>query len=824
MKISDLKSLKKYIEDKIKLFPTMGKTLNEIEKNLLDLFKTEATYMLPPKVASTFQKYKDCYMALEAIKKEVSQKIEEAEKNKQEEIPYELPKNFVKNYNLLPILQSNFEITCQSSYRNKYAPNQLAVTDKEKTLFIFEPKDFSKAIQPYTEQVEKILEIMSGPFDLNSKNQQLSAETQDILVAPYMMNRGFARDSYSTYFQDQTKNIIYANRDITHNEANIRLEDFISLYLQKSKLPAEIRPHLKALITTLCYQSGLTAVASELIMEFTSFNYIDPNNANKYINTRPFSGSTFMQQVYFDEKFRLHIENYCSENKQITGAGEFNMPYEKRLTTTINVNVNNNIPHFKLEKFEFSYMAYVPKTTKSQLLINPLFLSGKKNIDKNHLDLSRPLLENLAKFCGYQSLKQFANVNKSSIHVIQFDKDCIHELFAKKEKKLGLTSIETEFFIKLHDVLSKKDTQKPEIFKMISDFIDNQLPKLSDADKLRYIYLLKMADNLGGSKTKEIQDIYVKFVNSFKNVDTLIKAAKTDMMFYETYKKEAPSFLSSLPKLSDKDHLAIMRQLKTEHMALIVQNPELLIHKEQTILYKQFLKNLTFEEKIGFLSKYATNTKDCLHYLDENFFPDETVQYEYGKQMKSQGEKSNIFEPLTQLMLNGNLDTISAIKEKIPALFIDYNSTWACSLSSINERIEIVQMHAASIEKRFGNLFLLLLVDDLKNAVAAATSSELLLNLSEANAILNSILSEMSGYTEITDQLETIQLETTKKMQACYQQEKLEETEEITESEESKTEELVSAILTKLKGKEEQEKGKKPDGGQEGQSVGLRHS
>lgn len=103
----------------------------------------------------------------------------------------------------------------------------------------------------------------------------------------------------------------------------------------------------------------------------------------------------------------------------------------------------------------------------------------------------------------------------------------------------------------------------------------------------------------------------------------------------------------------------------------------------------------------------------------------------------------------------------------------------------------------------------------------------MLLNLSEANAILASILSEMSGYTEITDQLEAIQLETTKKMQECYKEEQgaLEKT---TESE-SETEELTSAILTELKEKREkgeknQEKNKKPDEGQEGQSVGLKHS
>jgi hypothetical protein len=717
IKLSTLKKLLQQLKLQIKDYTSQTNDNNEFisgeKAEQLALATENLTLYLADTVGSPFnassspfviaqQKYFETLGNLEDTVKQVESYITEAE-NKgitdNDEVTDIFPSDYVKNYNSLVSNYISLIKEIDKFYLDNHEPGTLFVGSEN---FVPPPA------------LQFILETTSGKFNLATCNAKL-AQSKHTTLDVNAMNEGFYKDHDASSFTGQS--VKEAGRNASHSSTLKKCEDFVDLYLKETQFPAEIKPNLMALISTLAYQSGIQGITHDTLLN-TVYGVFTGQGGHKPGVASIATGGTDKLSFWFDADKNLCIQALGNVSPVIfdngsvfSGESKANIIKSTNIKIKVECNANKE-PTFTLDTFDQTVSCFLGKNASDVVQWgvkkNNISEYNYNSVDQKHFTILEGTVENLVKFAGYTSTEDWAKKHgRSTATAIFYPEFYTYDLGkTKRSPDIGLTPKEIQLIDQLYQGFYKDHATPEQMAKHITNFVVNALPTLSASDKVRYLNLLKMAASFGGSDLKEVRTAYSALLDSLAaDKPTLLAALKTDINLYALYQEKTSgwSWFSNLPKFSENEHQSILTALKDELPTFIAENPAYIKGNTEVL---SFLNKSSVEEKIRFLSHYAKNTPETLAYLDKAFFNFDKA-FDFDK-------SPNLYKAMTHLIITGNTETVKELRTRLPQLFDAYN--WAQfdkGTESVAEKIALLQKVDDPIGK-FGTNYIAALTNHLQ--------------------------------------------------------------------------------------------------------------
>lgn len=747
MTLSELKNLYAQINTYLLKFPSK-EDFQKINTHLENQFKISSLHQLPKEVSTAYADYQETLFKLQSIADEMGFLIltytdEKAGKKDDDEVNYGGPYNscddlendlennkltqkmteVVRCYELLKRQYANFQLACAAAERNKIFRGEIAFDTETKRHITILPTEFSdELVNAVQEPVHNILEIMSGEFEIQTVNQELSKNLNLGIIEPNLLHENFGKDSYTSYFQDQS--IFLPARTTNTTEQNKKVDDFIYRILEKSGFPETIKPNLKALLTTLTNQGVFAFRTCSVFMRFFSIHGMTILNF----------GADYRLHFRFDEKQQLQIEAIFNQNKyNLSTCQELtDITSLIKMNFTIAVAVKNNVPYFTLKQTEVTSSFATPKGYPMVIARNAL--NPSLRLKKDTLNVLSACMEYLNKFLGYESLEDFYiakgktltssrdNAEFKLLNLPEFlELACRNQSqskqLSKKEFDLFQTIIDQyslpkdkETMILSHQTVSNFVWEPTRVCQTICHFVEGQLNNsaVSKKDKRAYIHLLHLAQAIDGENcAKEIHALYVSLVSELSSTDAqfLIEAAKKDPELYQEMVNPKGLFTKKV-NLQDEDH------------ALYLANHIAILQGSHGAYFIKLLNNLKPQAKLIFLIQFAKNGGDiaCLNMLTQDLFDKKFINY----LTKAIKDDPTVFTQWNILVTKTSADTVECLrKEKVlEKIFVLYNE------KILNQPLLeifnfLLTLHDNKFLKRMGKEFLLRFVAALQKAASS---------------------------------------------------------------------------------------------------------
>jgi hypothetical protein len=750
-KLKKLREAKKTIEGRLRTLGDVGKIkeeMRDVGKFILNRGGPGSLHVNAKKADETFKNLLGAIRELNELHSQISIAMNENES-------YELPSNFMDIYENVHIANVNFQMEKNRIYHLYGGENTLSLNSEQ------------MSAQRITKMTNDLLNVVSGQFDLNSYNNKLQENGHNTLSADGI-NNGFGRDQTSVYFRNQC--VTEFNRDANlENFTNI--ENFIGDFLKATRLPDSVKPNLMALLSTLSYQSGLPGFMFAQLID-TAYVSLSAERCGNNQNAIFISGGDTLVTLDFDSSGKLYVNLLAQSSgekaidvKNVGYGFEPNLAYRTRLVIETSLDSQNN-PIFKLDNLECDISGRIlpiDKKTKTPFEIPDKVewrlhkgaLLNVNRIDPNYFDPLDDLVTLVGKFAGFASLDHLTALG----NVLVFNSELPGILQRNSRKPIGLKSYEAAFLRDLYYDYTVNKCPPNALATKIIHFFNQQLPNLPKEDLPRYVHLVNMALQLTGSITPEIRKSFSQLLRSCGpfDKDILITMLKSSMDLYITYQanKAVEGFLDKpLPNLTKAEHTEITNALQPQHFAMIAKHPELLDRQPK---YKDYLQKLSLDKKFEFLVYDAKNS----FYDVKNFFKAlqalggsdsflKTSKTESARIMKqlTNGDLPELQSALHRLMLYGEINTLNKIRNMHPEIFAGYDASWPKTMHSMQARMDLLDKTGDEFLARFGNQFVIQLLQHLSKAANNTDSPE---RLAEIREMVSSLATKLVSIKESTE-------------------------------------------------------------------------
>lgn len=632
LKVTEIALMKKFSVNDASILPAV------IESALMKQFNVKDLSTLPRTVETTYVAYKQSFLKLQSLSEEVEECIQTHKttgNNDDDPVDWQnyyptkvtsedaKMAEIIRGYELVRRQYVDFKLACQNAEKKQNSEGKVAF-DKDKQRYVnLSPDDFSdKFVDSVCESLQNLLKALSGKFDYNNVNQQLSSLRLANIDDKQFLPSNYGKDSYTTYFDNQSVHLPV--RDTNTPEQNKKAEDFVNAYLKKSGFPATIKPNLKALVATLTNQGVFGHTVWSILPNFFSIQ------GNRIANF----GQDYRTHISFDEKNQLKVQAIMEQDSYnlFTGKTVNNVGSIIKMEFTIAVNVVNNAPSFTLTDRSIACSFITPLAYP--MVVAKSALKNPKNISADNLNPLTSCIEYIAKFLGYSSVSDFY-VAKGEALISATDREVfgaaqfltLLDLASVDSKDVNgkkLSPEEVKLFQWIDEEYKQGNINSAQISTQIYKFVINALsnPDLSNADRLRYVYWLQLARELKGSENlkDEIHTIYESLVRQFVNTDPklLIEAAENDPELYQEIVNPSSFFTTKL-KLPDEYHVFVLSKY-----------PSILQGNNSSDFIK-LLSNLNPQAKLQFLVKFTQNDGDLtrLGNMAKGFFDKSFINYLY---------------------------------------------------------------------------------------------------------------------------------------------------------------------------------------------------
>lgn len=674
MKLIQLKKILKDLKEILERFSNDEKSVSVIEKDLLAKFNVTGLDKLPKKVKSAYNRYKKSVFEITALCRRIEFFINDSEKKGKkddDEINYGDEKTsenkmqeIVSCYELISRRYADFKVSLEHENKKHKFQNELIFDDRNQRHINLSTDDFSdEFLDRFRMPILNILEVLTGDIDLGNINKKFTNELILNSVEPSLLHANFGKDSYATFFDRQT---VYAperssNTPLQHK----KVDDFIRLYFEKSKISSEqqelLKPNLKILLSTLSYQGSIGFAACAAFQGFFSMHGVNIVNF----------GKDYRNYFYFDDNNNLKIKYISDQNKYgMENGQEINVNSIIQVEFTIAMKIINNSPHFELSDTLVTCSFTTPQeklmTVASNLLKNP------NKVSKDKFDVLPSCVEYLSKYLGYSSLEDFY-VSKGGKLNCPGDRDVFNaiNLFSflqmacvESTKGRKISEFERDFFEKMSSQYKDKKLNSLQISQEICKFVENVLKnnKINEEDKVSYIYWLQLAGEI--TEDKNIHDKIHSFYEILvqKTMDTqinrLMELASEDSRLYQEMANPSSIFYKK-PKLPDRFHAEMLGKYS------------FLFEGSQSGYFAKLLNNLNSEDKLLFLVKFSSGGGDIVSldaffkgFLNKKFIEDLTKAIKTGNK--------NILNYLNDLVANLPASSVSYIRASCEKLFSAY--------------------------------------------------------------------------------------------------------------------------------------------------------
>jgi len=669
-------------------------TQQQTPKNLKNRLLQEFNNQIPTRLAALHQEYEKAYKNLQNEDIDIANFLTTAELDGQ---PILLEPFFNKVDTLrshqydLTTLYSNIQIERNKALREQNGDQPILSNNKSEKITLT-THDFSDSfLKKYAQPLENLVHIFSGSFNLEWVNAQVIAIGRDKLD-----EHGIGSEFYKDHarsdcsFNGETLNYVY-NRQKTQSY----LETFINLYLEEKGFDEtaknNAKPNLRGLLSIVAGQGTFASILNNLLGTFT-LNLYGDNNApvDCYIYWR----NLLLHQTQISIKDgKLHVESFYVPKTPTKTLGSDDKDYAgdlfddllaHRISFDIDLNIDhNNQPIFTIDDFSIDLTINKPNAVldHKQILIKESNLKNPTALKLEHLDILRPHLDNIAKFCGHVSLEKFIYskdiVSKNEIERRRDATDTANTKIFNHYFIIEITEnpIERNFLETLHKACYEKHESKEKLITHIFNFLDQEFPKLSHSDKKRYIHLLKIAEDLGASSQK-----IVDFLSQQRRSnDLLLEGAKISKHIYQELVKPKGNFTSFIRSIRER-----------------LPNWFFGIHPRpvfnETIILKKVLANV--DNLMAFKALFISNNT-----FSNDFFKNFENSI---KQFSEEERKAYI----NQLLTKGDIEVIQAIRNKIPTLFTQHTfNSFDDSIESVRERLEMIILASSNNPTEVMNRF-----------------------------------------------------------------------------------------------------------------------
>ncbi len=645
MKIEQLKYLLANWEERL----AKEQTPENLRKTLFSEFGKNP----PAKIVDLFGNYQSAYSNLAYQYKELRKFITETEAKKLTEIPNEEIPNFDRDklladqYNLYTA-SSNLFVERNLIYRQKHASTKTILkTPEAEEKIVFTTPDFSNAfLSEFTNPLNQLCKIFSGPFNQDSVNRRLTEQRFERLEKNQISEqfyKDYPRQISALNGQPGNYEDTQANRQRTSSVFTNFIDPYLTS-LEKKFQPTNksfdkdaMRSGLTGLVSTLGAQSTLLNILLKSPLYYISLthnSFVD-GQKNHYtdIERFPFHAAQGIELTQSRLSFnqttnKLEVEVFLAGRMGILEGIE---PVDGKLTEKLTFSVDIDVdpkgnPIFKIENVAFSLIMTqspgIPEK-KVQIMVDESILKSTKNTNSTYIDSLNAQLDDFVKFNDYHNslenlLYKAPDENDLDLEKVEKkarerarDEAKLQRLDTRFIEKFSKNPSELALLTQLHRHHYQDHLGKKVLVKDILTFFAEQFPKIPYTDKARYIYLLKIAKNLGAAP-KEINSVLAKALDqSFKQEGGLNKSERSGitLLYTDLYKSISTEKSIFTAEQVDQRIAALVDQLAKEF-----ENPGKNINKDRYIF---FINRAVEYEKISF--------KEAIEKLNSVFHPRETI-------------------------------------------------------------------------------------------------------------------------------------------------------------------------------------------------------
>lgn len=487
-------------------------------KELLRALQAEHGRVLPEKLQEAFNNYQIEYNKLTYSHKKIQTRIDsETSKGTDDDVEMESIEEMEAYYPLLSSFQRmhvDLQLARNLAYRDQHQQGVFS-SDQESEKIVLMSQDFSQTcVNTIKEKINDIFTATSGSSNIDQMSMKLNEIGHDSLVEGGVSNGHLTDYPRRAY--------VFLNTDLpelqspTGDPIKDDLETVVQAYLTYHELDQKAAPNVRAMITTLSYQSGLQGMGNIFLK--SGFMHAKLAEQEFTFETLAARSTIFFNKEIGKLQFEMFMEN---EILQIFPSFEVIKPANVSQKITLDIDVQKDekgYPTFVAEdpKISFSIVRPIDFAESHPIRIVEANLQNPTKVDPQHIDSFHPFLEDMAKFAGYSSLEeiyyseptgekteQFQRFDaKRKVEVAHFDTIFIGNLKT-------LNSDEKAFLQKLSNDYYINGKNKVELGKEVFQFVERQLSsgKLSYSDKFRYMHLLRVAADLSGDKNRPVKII-----------------------------------------------------------------------------------------------------------------------------------------------------------------------------------------------------------------------------------------------------------------------------------------------------------------------------